>query len=153
MNSSNYLLDLYPLFQVPFSPSILIQQSKQFYLNCLSYIPFLWLDLSIIMGFPCGSAGKESTSTITYCLYNDLQISYLEFKPLLNKAPLASSIASLCKTAVLVSMHAIHAKSLQISSVRWLSHVQLVPTLCTAEWQASLSITNSWNLLKLMSIE
>ena len=34
-----------------------------------------------------------------------------------------------------------------------LSHVQLFVTLCTAARQASMSITNSWSLLKLMSIE
>ena len=41
----------------------------------------------------------------------------------------------------------------QFSSVQSLSHVQLFVTLCTAARQASLSITNSWSLLKLMSIE
>ena len=41
----------------------------------------------------------------------------------------------------------------QISSVQSLSHVQLFATPCTAARQASLSITNSWSLLKLMSIE
>ena len=39
------------------------------------------------------------------------------------------------------------------SSVQLLSHVQLFATPWTAALQASLSITNSWNLLKLMSIE
>ena len=34
-----------------------------------------------------------------------------------------------------------------------LSHVWLFVTPWTAAWQASLSITNSWSLLKLMSIE
>ena len=38
-------------------------------------------------------------------------------------------------------------------SVQLLSHVQLFATPWTAARQASLSITNSWNLLKLMSIE
>ena len=42
---------------------------------------------------------------------------------------------------------------LHISSVQLLSHVQLVVTPWTAAHQASLSITNSWSLLKLMSIE
>ena len=41
----------------------------------------------------------------------------------------------------------------QISSVQSLSHVQLFVTSWTAACQASLSITNSWSLLKLMSIE
>ena len=40
-----------------------------------------------------------------------------------------------------------------ISSVQLLSHIQLFVTPWTVARQASLSITNSWNLLKLMSIE
>ena len=43
--------------------------------------------------------------------------------------------------------------SYQFSSVRSLSRVQLFATPWTAACQASLSITNSWSLLKLMSIE
>ena len=39
------------------------------------------------------------------------------------------------------------------SSVQWLSHVQLFVTPWTAAHQASLSITNSQSLLKLMSIK
>ena len=39
------------------------------------------------------------------------------------------------------------------SSVQSLNHVRLFATLWTAAHQASLSITNSWNLPKLMSIE
>ena len=38
-------------------------------------------------------------------------------------------------------------------SVRLLSHVRLFSTPWTAARQASLSITNAWSLLKLMSIE
>ena len=41
----------------------------------------------------------------------------------------------------------------QFSSVRSLSHVRLFVTLWTITCQASLSITNSWSSLKLMSIE
>ena len=41
----------------------------------------------------------------------------------------------------------------QFSSVQLLSHVWLFVTPWTAARQASLSITNSWSLLKLMSIE
>ena len=41
----------------------------------------------------------------------------------------------------------------QLSSVQLLSHVRLFATLRTAACQASLSITNSQSLLKLMSIE
>jgi len=43
--------------------------------------------------------------------------------------------------------------SVLISSVQWLICVQLFATPCTAAHQASLSITNSWSLPKLMSIE
>ena len=41
----------------------------------------------------------------------------------------------------------------QFISVQSLSHVQLFATSWTAACQASLSITNSWSLVKLMSIE
>ena len=41
----------------------------------------------------------------------------------------------------------------QFSSVQSLRCVQIFVTPWTAVWQASLSITNSWSLLKLMSIE
>ena len=41
----------------------------------------------------------------------------------------------------------------QFSSIQLLSHVQLFATPWTAACQASLSITNSWSLLKLMSIQ
>ena len=47
-----------------------------------------------------------------------------------------------------------HCKSIiQFSSVQSLSHAQLLVTPCTAAHQASLSITNSQSLFKLMSIE
>ena len=42
---------------------------------------------------------------------------------------------------------------IQFSSVQSLSSVRLFATPRTATRQASLSITNSWSLLKLMSIE
>ena len=41
----------------------------------------------------------------------------------------------------------------QFSSVQWLSRVQLFATPWIAACQASLSITNSWSSLRLMSIE
>ena len=40
-----------------------------------------------------------------------------------------------------------------ISSVQLLSHVRLFVTILTISCQASLSITNTWSLLKLMSIK
>ena len=39
------------------------------------------------------------------------------------------------------------------SSVQWLSHVRFFVTPWTAVCQASLSVTNSWSLLRLMSIK
>ena len=45
------------------------------------------------------------------------------------------------------------SKKVRISSVQSLSRVWLFETPWTAAWQASLSITNSQSLLKLMSIE
>ena len=44
-------------------------------------------------------------------------------------------------------------ESFQFCSVQLLSHVWLFPTPQTAACQASLSIINSWSLLKLMSIK
>ena len=43
--------------------------------------------------------------------------------------------------------------SIQFSSVQSLNHVQFFATPWTAACQDALSITNSWNLLKLMSTE
>ena len=43
--------------------------------------------------------------------------------------------------------------SVQFSSVQWLSHIQLLETPRITACQASLSITNSRSLLKLMSIK
>ena len=44
-------------------------------------------------------------------------------------------------------------QNVSFSSVQSLSHVRLLVTPWTAVHQASLSITNSWSLLKLMSVE
>ena len=52
---------------------------------------------------------------------------------------------------VLVS--AVQQSELLISSIQSLSHVQVFATPWTAACQASLSITNSRSLLKLMSVE
>ena len=46
-----------------------------------------------------------------------------------------------------------HSLTIQFSSVESLSHVQFFATPWIAARQASLSITNSWNSLRLMSIE
>jgi len=55
------------------------------------------------------------------------------------------------KTARHQSMEALSEP--QFSSVQSLSHVRLFAIPWTAARRASLSITNSWSLLKLMSIE
>ena len=47
----------------------------------------------------------------------------------------------------------ISAVSMIFSSVQLLSHVRLFATPWTAAYQASLSITNSWSLLNLLSIK
>ena len=43
--------------------------------------------------------------------------------------------------------------TLEVNSVQLLSHVELFATPWTAAHQASLSITNSWSLLKLTAIK
>ena len=53
----------------------------------------------------------------------------------------------------LSNVNKIYIKIQQFSSVQSLSHVRLFVTPWTAAHQASLSITNSWSLLKLKSIE
>ena len=60
----------------------------------------------------------------------------------------------LCSWFTIVSkIRAEPSQSLRFSSVQFSSAAQLCPTPWTAARQASLSITNSWGLLKLMSIE
>ena len=49
--------------------------------------------------------------------------------------------------------HIQHKEYCQFSSVQLLSRVRLFATPWTAARQASLSVTNSWSLFKLMSIE
>ena len=53
----------------------------------------------------------------------------------------------------LLSFPSLHGGSVQFSSVQSLSRVWLFATPWIAACQASLSITNSWSLLKLMPIE
>ena len=53
----------------------------------------------------------------------------------------------MCFYSVVLYIYSVHC------SVKSLSHVQLFAISWTAAWQASLSITNSWSLLKLLSIE
>ena len=58
-----------------------------------------------------------------------------------------------CFFFFLVVLHGMQNLSSQFSSVQLLSPVLLFAKPLTVEQQASLSITNSWSLLKLMSIE
>ena len=75
-----------------------------------------------------------------------------ELKSLLMKVKKEGEKAGLNSTLKkLRSWHPV--PSVQFSSVQSLSHVQLFETPWTAACQASLSITNSQSLLKLMSIE
>ena len=54
--------------------------------------------------------------------------------------------------AILICVYHIYDR-FYISSVQSFSHIQFFSTPWTAAHQVSLSITNSWSLLKLMSIE
>ena len=83
--------------------------------------------------------------------------------PLLSPSPPAFSLSQLQGIFQGVSSSHQMAKALEfqlqhqsfqsVSSVQSLSHVRLFVTPWTAARQVSLSITNSWSLLKLMSIE
>ena len=82
-----------------------------------------------------------SSSVIPFC-------SFLQSFPTSGSFPLSQFFAS-GGQSIGVSASA----SVQLSSVQSLSCVWLFVTPWTAAHQASLSITNSWSLLKLMSIE
>ena len=66
--------------------------------------------------------------------------------------PLLSPLVSICFFSTSVSLF-LFCKLDQFNSVQSLSGVWVFVTPGTAACQASLSITSSWNLLKLMSIE
>ena len=126
---------------------------------------------TMYMGFPGGSYGKESP-----CNAGDLssipglgrspggghgspfQYSYLENphrqRNLMGYGPFCSKELDITDQ---LSTHNIYICiqniSVQFSSFQTLSHVRLIVTPWTAARQASLSITNSQSLLKLMSIE
>ena len=55
-------------------------------------------------------------------------------------------------TTIIISISSL-TLAVQLNSIQLLSHVWLFVTSWTAAHQASLSITNSWGLLKLMSIK
>ena len=60
---------------------------------------------------------------------------------------------NLSKLWVIVKDREAWSVAVQFSTVQLLSHVRFFATSRSAALQASLSITNSWSLLKLMSIE
>ena len=73
-----------------------------------------------------------------------------QWSPLINKCSLEAKsplVENHCPC------HFSSVKVVRVSSVHWLSCVQLHATVWTAAHQASLSITNSWSLLKLVSIK
>ena len=79
------------------------------------------------------------------------QFSFQTYKNVFRPMP---HCFSLLKPAILEDNTQVEQfSSVQFSSVQLLSHVWLFATPCTAAHQASLSITNSQSLLKLMSIE
>ena len=94
-------------------------------------------------------------------LTNSLLGTIIKVQPSLSKALGAPTKLSVLKTGILLgfSWGSISHPGIQIlghgdlSSVQSLSHVQLFVTPWTPAHQASLSITNSQSLLKLMSIE
>ena len=99
-----------------------------------------------------------------FLLYNKANQLYGYICPLPPESPShpsrssqSTKLNSLCCPAashqLLYTQPCLHLSSVQLSSVQSLSHVQLFATPRTAAHQASLSITNSWSLLKLMSIE
>ena len=90
-------------------------------------------------GFPVDHQLLELTQTYVHQVSNVIQSSH----PLLSlSSALWRRLRGLCKLL-----------DGRDSSVQSLSHVQLLATPWTAARQASLSITNSWNLLRLMFIE
>jgi len=99
--------------------------------------------LSSLSGSPVRSIlGLYIVSRVSYFLkyiFHPLNLSMLHFWVVSCDIPSSSVILSLA--------------AYQFSSVQSLSHVRLFATPWTAAHQASVSITNSWSLLKLMSIE
>ena len=88
------------------------------------------------------------------CIFESLQIEGLYVGVLLYRIWI-STIYQLCHKTLMIkkNINAWWTWSIILSSVQLLSHVRLSATPWTAAHQASLSITNSWNLLKLMSME
>ena len=100
------------------------------------------LPMNIQGWFPLGSTGL-----ISCCPRNSQESS-----PAPQFRSISSLVLSFLYGPTLISIHD-YWKNRQFSSVQSLSHVWLFVTPWTAACQAFLSITNSWSLLKLMSID
>ena len=111
------------------------------------YFPNLLLQLS--------SPSQEIEAPHSACLQTIWKSWPLLITPLLKWCKLPSLLLIITHISTL-SPHfpcASQAICIQFSSVQSLSHVRLFATPWIAAYQASLSITNSWSLLKFMSIE
>ena len=73
--------------------------------------------------------------------------------PFFSKLLMKSLGKHLIPSGLQFSPETVHQLQKLLSSVQLLSYVWLFATPWTAACQASLSITNSWSLLKLMSVE
>ena len=119
-------------------------------LTLLCQTMWLFLDAHLLFQlqfFYCEEK-KENIQACTWTIWSECLPSRKAFaiKCTFSTAfPLVQSIAPLIISASNLF--------LQFSSVQSLSHVRLFVTPQTTAHQASLSITNSWNILKLMSIE
>ena len=89
---------------------------------------------------------------VCVCVYIYIYILYIDFSDLMTSL---LTLLFLWQSYLITCKHETLCKPFysSFSSVQSLSHVQLFVTPWTAARQASLSITNSWSLLKLMSIE
>ena len=106
-----------------------------------------WVKINWTLGFPGGARGKESTCQCRRCK-NTGFISWL------GRSPGKGNGNPLQYSCLENSMErGARQTTVQFSSVQLLSHVRLFATPWTAAHQASLSITNSQSLLKLISIK
>ena len=82
----------------------------------------------------------------------DMNLSKLQ-EAMKDRKTWCAAVRGLVKSWTQLSKWTTILETIHWSSVQSLSHVQLFATPWTASWQASLSITNSWSLPKLMSIK
>ena len=99
--------------------------------------------------------GVEAASRMTRCTLQRASFLYKERLGVVGRAVLCEVVQPVARVssprAQVIVLFFIGLFA--FSSVQSLSHVQLFVIPCTAAHQASLSITNSWSLLKLVSIE